>query len=166
MTASDCPFCDRISRGEYDYFDESSVAFRPLSPVAPGHFLVVPRRHVTDAISAPRAAARALRLAGMLAKDMGIGAANFITSAGAEATQSVFHLHVHCVPRREGDGLALPRTGQKEREQAIVLLEQALFLRQNGERPPGGNETWHDWDGRAERFLRGLLPPEREAGAP
>lgn len=35
---------------------------------------------------------------------------NLITSAGAEATQSVFHLHVHIVPRGENDGLALPWT--------------------------------------------------------
>ena len=37
---------------------------------------------------------------------------------------------------------------------AIGLLEEALHLRQNGERAPGGSETWRDWDRRAERFLR------------
>jgi hypothetical protein len=40
------------------------------------------------------------------------------------------------------------------------LLQDALFLRQNGERPPGGNENWHDWDARAEVLLRSTLPPE------
>lgn len=48
-------------------------------------------------------------------------------------------------------------------DNAVTLLREALFLRQNGERPPGGSETWHDWDRRAERFLRGLLPPEGDA---
>ncbi len=49
---------------------------------------------------------------------------------------------------------------------AITLLEEALFLRMNGERPPGHEDaTWHDWDDRAERFLRGLLPPETEGPA-
>jgi hypothetical protein len=43
---------------------------------------------------------------------------------------------------------------------AVKLLREALFLRQNGERPPGGSENWHDWDLAAELFLRGLLPPE------
>jgi hypothetical protein len=47
----------------------------------------------------------------------------------------------------------------------LELLEEALFLRMNGERAPGGNETWRDWDGRAESFLRSLLPPEAEGGA-
>jgi diadenosine tetraphosphate (Ap4A) HIT family hydrolase len=41
-----------------------------------------------------------------------LGAANFITSAGRDATQTVFHLHIHIVPRHAGDGLALPWTGQ------------------------------------------------------
>jgi histidine triad (HIT) family protein len=41
------------------------------------------------------------------------GPCNIITSVGAEATQTVFHLHLHVVPRRFGDGLALPWTGQE-----------------------------------------------------
>jgi hypothetical protein len=63
--------------------------------------------------------------------------------------------------RRRADG-AHPGEG---RPPAVALLEEALFLRQNGERAPGGNETWHDWDLRAERLLRSLLP-EPDAGAP
>ncbi len=45
---------------------------------------------------------------------------------------------------------------------AVALLEEALHLRMNGEYAPGGSENWHDWDSKAERFLRGLLPPEAE----
>jgi histidine triad (HIT) family protein len=107
-----CPFCGRIERGEYDYDDEYNVAFEPLGPVTPGHFLVVPRKHVSNAFADPVAAGRALRFAGFLANQMDLPAANFITSAGKDATQTVFHLHVHIVPRREDDGLVLPWTGQ------------------------------------------------------
>lgn len=39
-------------------------------------------------------------------------------------------------------------------ETAIRLLEEAFHLRMNGERAPGGNETWQDWDQRCEEFLR------------
>lgn len=53
---------------------------------------------------------------------------------------------------------ALLSTGY--RSPAVKLLEEALFLRQNGEYPPGGRENWRDWDDKAERFLRGLLPAE------
>lgn len=54
---------------------------------------------------------------------------------------------------------------------ARKLVEEALFLRMNGERPPGAPrdnlkaETWRDWDTRAEKFLRsGLKDPMIEAG--
>jgi hypothetical protein len=53
-----------------------------------------------------------------------------------------------------------PRSAPKP--PAIRLLEEALHLRMNGERAPGGNETWHAWDLEAETFLRSLLPPETE----
>lgn len=104
----DCPFCARIAAGEYDYENISNVAFQPLNPVTPGHFLVVPRNHVQHALEAPSRAASALAFAAHLANAMDLTDANFITSAGAVASQTVFHLHVHVVPRRAGDGLALP----------------------------------------------------------
>lgn len=59
--------------------------------------------------------------------------------------------------------------GRSERDEAVKLLEAALFLRANGERPPGAPrddpqaETWGRWDRDAERFLRSLLPPDRGA---
>ena len=114
---TDCPFCARIAAGEYDYFNVSNVAFRPLNPVTPGHFLAVPRKHVQHALEAPSRAASALAFAAHLANEMDLTDCNFITSAGAVASQTVFHLHVHVVPRREGDGLALPWTGQKREQE-------------------------------------------------
>jgi histidine triad (HIT) family protein len=112
MGTSNCPFCLRITAGEYDYEDRYSVAFQPLNPVTPGHFLVVSRNHVGSAVSDPLQAGHAMRFAGILANEMELDAANFIASAGAAATQTVMHLHIHVVPRREDDGLHLPWTGQ------------------------------------------------------
>jgi histidine triad (HIT) family protein len=77
--------------------------------VAPGHLLVVPRVHVADATTDPEVTAEVFAAAAELARDL--RPCNLITSCGEAATQSVFHLHVHLVPRREGDGLALPWTG-------------------------------------------------------
>jgi len=111
---AECPFCARIGAGEFDYSNLGNVAFQPLNPVTPGHFLVVPKRHVAHALESPARAASALSFAGYLANQMDLTACNFITSAGKAATQSVFHLHVHVVPRREGDGLHLPWTGQRK----------------------------------------------------
>jgi histidine triad (HIT) family protein len=110
----DCPFCDRVANGEFDYEDKFSVAFQPRNPVTPGHFLVVSRKHVPSALEGPLDASSATGLAAELARDMGLTACNIITSAGAAATQTVMHLHVHVVPRRDGDGLALPWTGQRK----------------------------------------------------
>jgi histidine triad (HIT) family protein len=110
---SDCPFCARIAAGEYDYSDPYSVAFEPLNPVTEGHLLVVSREHVSDAGCAPEVAGRAMELAAMIAGPLEFAdypGYNIITSAGSAATQTIRHLHVHIVPRREGDGLHLPWT--------------------------------------------------------
>lgn len=112
MSRADCVFCRRVDREEFDYYDNWCVAFQPLNPVTPGHFLVVPKQHTVSAATSPTSVAHVMRYAAWLARDMGLDDFNLITSAGSLATQTVFHLHVHVVPRREGDGLHLPWTGQ------------------------------------------------------
>ncbi|WP_079134388.1 HIT family protein [Streptomyces sp. EN16] len=89
-----------------------ALAIRPRGGVNGGHVLVLPRVHVEDAgvdIEVTRAVMG--RAAELMAE---LPAANLITSKGVEATQSVFHLHVHIVPRRDGDDLPLPWTPQHE----------------------------------------------------
>jgi histidine triad (HIT) family protein len=108
LNRRECAFCERFQRGDYDYDDRHNVSFEPLSPVVPGHFLVIPKRHVSHALESPESAGLALKFAGFLANRMGLESVNFITSAGVPATQSVFHLHCHVIPRRPGDGLMLP----------------------------------------------------------
>lgn len=82
------------------------MVFEPLRPVTPGHELVVPVEHSTDASDAARLAAGAMEVA---AEVMHLHpAANIITSKGAAATQTVMHTHLHVVPREPGDGLQLP----------------------------------------------------------
>lgn len=110
-----CVFCkiiDGTSPAKMVAKFHLAVAFRPLNPVAEGHILVVPKRHVTDFAEDPKVTARTMSYASRLAYWIG-GDFNLITSKGAAATQTVSHLHVHLVPRREGDGLALPWTGQE-----------------------------------------------------
>ncbi len=85
-----------------------AVAIRPHGAVNEGHVLVLPRVHVEDAGSDPDVTAAVMRCAAELMAEL--PAANLITSKGADATQTVFHLHVHLVPRVAGDGLALPWT--------------------------------------------------------
>jgi histidine triad (HIT) family protein len=92
-----------------------AVAIRPdTGGVHPGHLLVLPRVHVpdvgTDSVVTAAVMARAAELAA------GLPHANVITSKGVHATQSVRHLHVHVVPRAEGDDLPLPWTPQQRRQ--------------------------------------------------
>lgn len=107
-----CVFCDRIKNGEFTHESEFSVMFEPLNPVTLGHRLVVPKGHVKDALEKPFVTALVMEDAATWAKAMA-PACNIITSVGREATQSIFHMHIHIVPRWGGDGLSLPWTGQK-----------------------------------------------------
>lgn len=111
---TDCVFCDIIAgrapaQVAYDWHD--TIAVVPLNPVTPGHLLVIPHRHVDDASEVPAVTGRtvecAAELAGAWYKQY-----NLITSVGPYAMQTVFHLHIHIVPRTEHDGLNLPWTGQ------------------------------------------------------
>lgn len=106
-----CPFCKRIQDGEYDTVNEGVYSFEPLNPVVAGHRLFVPFEHVQAAALMPGVTGRTFKIAAQWASTAG-DAFNLITSAGAAATQTVPHLHVHYVPRVEDDGLALPWTGQ------------------------------------------------------
>jgi histidine triad (HIT) family protein len=112
MYDASCDFC-RIGRSgqsaEVVAEGASWVAFFPLNPATPGHTLIVPRVHVEDLWSADHELVADLAQAAL---DVGhaIGAAlhpdgmNLITSAGATAEQTVFHLHLHVVPRWKADG--------------------------------------------------------------
>ena len=84
------------------------VAIIPLNPVVAGHTLVIPRQHVADFTTEPHVTGETMSRAAELVRELGLAPANLITSAGREATQSVWHLHVHVVPRLANDGLALP----------------------------------------------------------
>lgn len=108
-----CPFCTRVARGEYEESSLVAIHFEPLNPVVPGHRLFLPRHHYTDASQAPFITGKVFQAASEHALNQGVSF-NLITSAGSEATQTVPHLHVHYVPRHEGDGLPLPWTGQKK----------------------------------------------------
>jgi histidine triad (HIT) family protein len=104
-----CIFCDIVdgaAPGEIIGNWGSTIALVPLNPVTPGHILILPTSHVADATENPDVTAMVMRHAAKRAQEM--YPCNIITSAGAEATQTVMHLHVHLVPRRAGDGLKLP----------------------------------------------------------
>ena len=92
-----------------------ALAIRPRhGGVTAGHVLVIPRVHVADVAEDPVVSAATMLRAAELAAEA--GDCNVITSRGPAATQTVRHLHLHLVPRAEGDGLLLPWTAARPAE--------------------------------------------------
>jgi len=108
----DCPFCQIIHEdAPATVLNENAYSLEivPLSAVVDGHTIVIPKLHRHTALADPGVTARTMQDAAQWTLDRRPeGAFNFITSVGVEATQSVFHLHIHVVPREDNDGLALP----------------------------------------------------------
>jgi len=128
----DCPFCDK-GKIKSDVIErDGCFIFEPLNPVVKGHLLVVPTNHIEDFTSDTITTECVMRVAGLVAKENG-GEYNLITSKGKSATQSVFHFHVHLVPRKEGDNLMLPWSSLHQREQQLKaeLLEKVGEERKN-----------------------------------
>jgi histidine triad (HIT) family protein len=118
MAASDpdCLFCT-ILAGELPSQrieeDERTVTFMDIAPATRGHALVVPRAHAVDLLEiAPEdlaaVIAGAQRQARRAMGRLGADGVNLINSSRAAAWQTVFHFHVHVIPRYEGDPLKLP----------------------------------------------------------
>ena len=110
----DCPFCEIVRRDDPDarevFRDEHVVAFFPTEPATLGHTMVIPRQHIPDIWSldeetAGHLARATVRLAVAVREAMKPDGLNIIQSNGKAATQTVCHLHVHIVPRWEGDAV-------------------------------------------------------------
>jgi histidine triad (HIT) family protein len=116
--AADCIFCAIVAGdgpAQIVDSDEATVAFMDINPATRGHALVIPRRHAADLgeisgedLAATMHAAR--RLAGRERERLGADGVNLINCWGRAAWQTVFHFHVHVVPRYAGDPLKLPWT--------------------------------------------------------
>jgi len=116
MSEQSCIFC-KIVAGELPATivdeDERTIAFMDINPATRGHALVIPRAHTPDLLSIEpdelgAVAGAAQRLAARAKQRLGADGVNLINSCGATAWQTVFHFHIHVVPRYEGDPLRLP----------------------------------------------------------
>jgi diadenosine tetraphosphate (Ap4A) HIT family hydrolase len=98
--------------------DEDLIAFCDLMPVNRGHLLVVPKRHATSLAELPEATGAlmfplAQRLAARIrASAIPADGINLVLADGEAAGQSVFHVHLHVIPRLRGDGFALHATSR------------------------------------------------------
>ena len=112
----DCIFC-KIVAGELPARkideDDRTISFMDINPGTHGHALVIPKEHSKDLLEIdPDDLAAVVKAAQRLAQRMpdalGAEGVNLINSCGSVAWQTVFHFHMHVIPRYEGDPLRLP----------------------------------------------------------
>jgi len=130
----DCIFC-KIVAGDLPATvvdeDERTIAFMDIAPATRGHALVIPRAHARDLLSVDGEDLRAValasqRLAARMKGRLGADGVNLINACGAAAWQTVFHFHVHVVPRYNGDPLRLPWVPEPGDPDVIAAAAQEL----------------------------------------
>ncbi len=113
---TDCLFC-KIVAGEIPaskvYEDEHTLAFMDINPATRGHLLVIPKQHAENLYEIneqdlARCSQVAKQLATRLRDKLGADGINLLNSCGSDAWQTVFHFHIHVIPRYKSDPLKLP----------------------------------------------------------
>jgi histidine triad (HIT) family protein len=102
-----------------------------IAPATRGHALVIPRAHSADLLSVEpedltAATLAAQRLAARLKQRLGADGVNLLNACGAVAFQTVFHFHIHVIPRYEGDPLRLPWVPAEGDPEEIAAAAQEL----------------------------------------
>jgi len=123
IVAGELP-CERVDE------DEHTVAFMDISPWTRGHALVIPRNHARDLYEIDAEGLRhtmvsVQRLALRMRERLGCEGVNVFSSCEAAAGQTVFHLHIHVLPRFAGDAIRLPgKPREPERDELAVVAAE------------------------------------------
>jgi histidine triad (HIT) family protein len=108
---SDCIFC-KIANGEIPsatlYEDEEFRVILDLGPATKGHALILPKSHAANICELPdelvsKAMLLAKKMAGRMKEALNCDGLNIVQNNGEPAGQTVFHFHMHLIPRYEGD---------------------------------------------------------------
>ncbi len=139
MSNADCIFC-KVLAGEIPSevvdSDERTIAFMDINPATPGHCLVIPREHSEDIFEVSdedlqATAVASQRLALKLKQALGAEGVNVLNCSGKTAWQTVWHYHVHVIPRHENDPLKLPWLPREGDPKSIAKV--ALRIRVSNE---------------------------------
>lgn len=131
--SSDCIFC-KIAAGEMPsytiYEDEDFRVFLDRFPSSLGHTVIIPKKHIENIYELDDKTAQgimpmAVKIAGLLQEVLKCSGINLLQNNGKAAGQSVFHYHVHLIPRYEGDDVTVKwKTLDPEAEEFTALLEK------------------------------------------
>jgi histidine triad (HIT) family protein len=134
MADPDCIFC-KIVAGEIPSHkideDDKTLAFMDINPWTRGHALVIPKEHsrnIYDADPDDLAAAyiTAQRLARRMRDRLNCDGINVLQSSEPVAMQTVFHTHLHVIPRYSDDGLRLPAHPEPAEHEELAGLAEEL----------------------------------------
>ncbi len=137
MMREDCIFC-KLANGVFPtrsiYEDEAFNVILDLAPATRGHALILPKEHAANLYELPdETAAKAMVLAKKMARKMtcklGCDGFNLVQNNGETAGQTVFHFHIHLIPRYENDGQKInwtptEPTGEELDQVKLLLTEE------------------------------------------
>jgi histidine triad (HIT) family protein len=132
--ASDCLFCGIVAGdlpAQIVDSDEHTVAFMDINPATRGHALVVPRTHTADLMEITdedleRTMVAARRLAEKLDRTLSPDGFNVLNACRPAAWQTVFHYHLHVIPRYDDDPLKLPWIPRDAPEEEIAAIADQI----------------------------------------
>lgn len=136
---NDCIFC-KIVRGEIDaakvYEDDDTLSFLDVNPLTKGHCLVIPKKHFENIFDIDKEILQkiissAKNISEKLKKSLDAPGVNLVNASGKDAEQSVFHFHLHVVPRYENDELHMndwwqTKAKNKNLEELKKLAEEII----------------------------------------
>jgi histidine triad (HIT) family protein len=134
MAHEDCIFC-KVLAGEIPservYEDDHTVAVMDINPWTRGHAVVIPRKHAENLFEIEdseleHVAVAAKRLATKMRDTLGCDGVNLLQSNGRAAWQTIFHLHMHVIPRYDGDPLELPTRPQPAKPEELAEVAEEI----------------------------------------
>ena len=134
MAEQDCLFCAIVAgdlTAQKVDEDEHTIAFMDINPWTRGHALVIPRRHTAnlyeiDDDDLRNTAVAARRLARRMRERLGCDGINVLNAAEPAAWQSVFHFHLHVIPRYRNDSMVLPVRPQPAEAEELASVAREL----------------------------------------
>jgi histidine triad (HIT) family protein len=126
-----CAIATRSGPAEVVEADERAIAFLDISPATRGHTLVIPREHSDnlleiDAEDLAHVARMAQSVAKRMPEALGCAGVNLLNSCGTAAWQTVFHFHLHVIPRYDDDPLELPWIPREPQFEGLAEVAQLL----------------------------------------
>lgn len=131
---SDCIFC-KISKGQIPsttlYEDDNFRVIFDVGPASKGHALILPKKHFDDAFSmdeetASKVFAVAVKVAKAMKEVLNFDGMNIVQNNGTIAGQTVFHFHMHLIPRYKGDTVNIGWVPEKADAEVLAQLSEAI----------------------------------------